>query len=594
MHIFEVWAPLAKSLDVYVDGHDHPMEQTKGGWWRGSVEHANTGTDYFFKIDGGDPVPDPRSAWQPEGVNGPSRLVDHSAFEWTDQRWNPRPLSSAVIYELHIGTFTEAGTFLAAIEKLDYLVELGVTHLEIMPVNEFSGEWGWGYDGVDLFAPHHVYGTPDDLKTLVDACHAKGLAVLLDVVYNHFGPVGNYLNQFGPYLTQKYKTPWGAAVNLDGKGSFEVRRFFIDNALMWLREYHFDGLRLDAVHAFVDSSALHFLEQLSEDVDALSSQIGKYLVLIAESDLNNPRIVKPREAGGYGIDAHWNDEFHHALHSLLTGEQNGYYEDFGSIEHLVKAFQAVYVYDGNYSVHRDRVHGRPATGLSGHHFVVFAQNHDQIGNRAQGERLSHLVSVGRQKIAAALVLTSPFVPMLFQGEEFASSAPFQYFSQHEDPELAKSVSEGRKKEFSYFGWKPEDIPDPQEKVTFENSKLKWDEIRQAEHANMLDWHKQLIELRRSNTAFTDGRLDRMQIKCSSDANWLTIQRGAVQVVINLSSDRQAVPIGAPPEHVIGSEEGWQVRPGSIELPADSVAILVPKLNTISDPVVESAFAQTSH
>ena len=592
MHIFEVWAPLAKSLDVLVGDHDHPLQQSKGGWWRGMVRHAQAGTDYQFKIDGGNPAPDPRSPWQPKGVNGPSRLVNHAEFKWTDKTWNPRPLSSAIIYELHIGTFTEAGTFRSAIDKLD-LVELGVTHLEIMPVNEFSGAWGWGYDGVDLFAPHHVYGTPDDLKSLVDACHAKGLSVLLDVVYNHFGPVGNYLNQFGTYLTDKYKTPWGSAVNLDGKGSNEVRQFFIDNALMWMRDYHFDGLRLDAVHAFMDSSALHFLEQLSEEVNALSSQLGKYLILIAESDLNNPRIVKSREAGGYGIDAHWNDEFHHALHSLLTGEQNGYYEDFGSIEHVAKAFHDVYVYDGNYSVHRERVHGRSAKGLSGHHFVVFAQNHDQIGNRARGERLSHLVNVGRQKIAAALVLTSPFVPMLFQGEEFASSSPFQYFSQHEDQDIARSVSEGRKKEFSYFGWKPEEVPDPQEKVTFERSKLKWEEVNEGPHREMLDWHKQLIALRRSHSAFTDGRLDRMSVKCDSGANWLTIDRGPVQLVINLASDSQAIPISAQPDQVIGSEKGWQVRPGSIELPADSVAILVPKLGRISDSVAESALAQTS-
>ena len=593
MHTFEVWAPLADSLTVEAGGHSHPMKHTEGGWWRGPVKHAGPGTDYVFRIDGGNPAPDPRSSWQPEGVNGPSRLVDHLTFPWSDRTWNPRPLSSAILYEIHVGTFTQAGTFLGVIERLDYLVELGVTHIELMPVNEFSGPWGWGYDGVDLYAPHYKYGTPDDLKTLIDACHNKGLAVILDVVYNHFGPVGNYLSQFGPYFTDAYKTPWGTAVNLDAKGSHEVRRFFIDNALMWLRDYHFDGLRLDAVHAFVDSSALHFLEQLSEEVNALSSQLGKYLFLIAESDLNNPRIVRSREAGGYGIDAHWNDEFHHALHALLTGEQNGYYEDFGSLDHLVKAFESVYVYDGNYSVHRDRMHGRPATGLSGHHFVVFSQNHDQVGNRAQGERLSQLLSPGRQKIAAAVVLTSPFVPLLFQGEEFAASSPFLYFSQHEDPELAKAVSEGRRREFSYFGWKPEEVPDPQGKETFERSMLRWEEVSEEPHAQMLHWYKQLIALRSSNSAFTDGRLDRTQVRAGANKQWLTVKRGSAQIVINLAADSQAVPIDAAPDHVVSSEAGWQLRPGLIEMAGESVAILLPSPSRVSELAPESALAQTS-
>jgi maltooligosyltrehalose trehalohydrolase len=315
MHTFEVWAPLAHTLEVRIGSSSHPMEQSDGDWWRAGVQEAQPGTDYSFVVDGGEPVPDPRSRWQPEGVNGPSRIVDDSSFRWTDQNWQARPLSSAVIYELHVGTFTPEGTFKSTIERLDYLVSLGITHVELMPLNEFSGPWGWGYDGVDLYAPHHAYGTPDDLKTLVNSCHAKGLAVLLDVVYNHFGPAGNYLGSFGPYLTEAYKTPWGAAVNLDHEGSHEVRRFFIDNALMWMRDYHFDGLRLDAVHAF----------------------------LIAESDLNDPRIVRSREAHGYGIDAHWNDEFHHALHSVLTGEQKGYYQDFGLLEHLAKSLRRAYV-----------------------------------------------------------------------------------------------------------------------------------------------------------------------------------------------------------------------------------------------------------
>ncbi len=331
-----------------------------------------------------------------------------------------------------------------------------------MPVNEFSGDWGWGYDGVDLYAPHHSYGTPDDLKKLVDTCHGKGLAVLLDVVYNHFGPVGNYLSKFGPYFTDTYHTPWGSAVNLDQAGSHEVRKFFADNALMWLRDYHFDGLRLDAVHAYFDKSAIHFLEYLSSEVDALASQLGRHLVLIAESDLNDPRVVTSREMGGFGCDAQWSDDFHHALHSVITGERDGYYKDFGSFEQLAKAFKNAFVYDGIYAEDRGRIHGRTPVGLSGHHFLAYAQDHDQVGNRAQGDRLSQLVSVGRQKIAAALVLTSPFIPMLFEGEEFGASTPFQYFTHHEDVQLGQAVSEGRRSEFAAFGWDPKDVPDPQD------------------------------------------------------------------------------------------------------------------------------------
>ena len=583
MHTFEVWAPAAHSIEVKVGEKAHPMQACERGWWRTRVEDAGPGTDYSFLIDGGDPVPDPRSPSQPHGIHGPSRLVDHAAFAWTDQNWQAKPLSSAIIYELHVGTFTSQGTFQSAREQLDYLVELGITHVELMPVNEFSGLWGWGYDGVDLYAPHHAYGAPDDLKWLVNTCHAKGLAIVLDVVYNHFGPVGNYLNRFGPYFTDVYHTPWGAAVNLDHKGSYEVRRYLSDNALMWLRDYHFDGLRLDAVHAFIDHSALHFLEHLSREVDALSSQIGKYLVLIAESDLNDPRVVTSREANGYGMDAQWSDDFHHALHAILTGERGGYYEDFGSLSQLAKALQHVFIYDGIYSPYRERLHGRPVVGLSGHHFLGYAQNHDQIGNRAQGERLSQLVSLGRQKIAAALVLTSPFIPMLFQGEEFGASSPFQYFSQHEDPEVAEKVSEGRKNEFGAFGWNPEAVPDPQDAATFERSKLHWEEINLEPHASLLDWHKKLIALRRSTSTLTDGRTDRVEVSYDERADWLVMKRREIEIVCNLGADRQAIPISRVPGQVMCSENNFQLRPGTIELPQDSVAILLPRSAPVSAP-----------
>ncbi len=573
MHTFKVWAPEAKKVAVKMGDRSEPMHSGEGGWWLAGVEEAGAGTDYSFVVDDGDPMPDPRSAFQPAGIDGASRVVDHSAFQWSDNRWQARPLSSAIIYELHIGTFTPGGTYLSTIEKLDYLADLDITHVEFMPVNEFSGDWGWGYDGVDLYAPHHTYGTPDELKQLIDTCHAKGLAVLLDVVYNHFGPVGNYLSKFGPYFTDAYHTPWGSAVNLDQAGSHEVRRFFADNALMWLYDYHFDGLRLDAVHAYFDKSAIHFLEFLSSEVDALASQLGRHLVLIAESDLNDPRVVTSREAGGFGCDAQWSDDFHHALHTVITGERDGYYKDFGTFAQLAKALKNAYVYDGIYAQDRGRIHGRAPVGLSGHRFLGYSQDHDQVGNRAQGERLSQVASVGRQKIAAALVLTSPFVPMLFEGEEFGASTPFQYFTHHEDLELGKAVSKGRRSEFAAFGWNPEDVPDPQDPETFQRSKLKWDEITEEPHVSLLDWYKKLIALRRSTSALTDGRMNRVESSYSEEGKWIAVKRGGIEVVCNLGSDRQAVPVSGKPKNVLASEEGWQPRPGLIELPADSVAIL---------------------
>lgn len=574
MHTFRVWAPRAQTLAVLIAGVSRPMQRDEGGWWKLEVEDAGPGTDYLFSVNEGEPIPDPRSPHQPNGVHGPSRLIDHSAFKWTDRDWRPGPLSNAIIYELHIGTFTPEGSFKSTIECLSHLVELGITHVELMPVNEFSGSWGWGYDGVDLYAPYHRYGTPEDLKQLVNACHSRGLAVLLDVVYNHFGPVGNYLDRFAPYFTDAYKTPWGAAVNLDHSGSHEVRRFFADNALMWLRDYHFDGLRLDAIHALYDRSAIHFLEFLSSQVHALALQLGRDFVLIAESDLNDPRVVTNRCARGLGIDAQWSDDFHHALHTVLTGERSGYYEDFGSLEDLAKSLKQAFVYDGIYSRHRDRLHGRPATGLSGHSYLGYAQNHDQIGNRAQGERLSQLVSLGRQKIAAALVLTSPFVPMIFEGEEFGASTPFQYFTQHEDPEMSRAVSQGRCNEFAAFGWHPDSVPDPEDPATFHRSKLRWDEITHEPHASLLDWYKSLIALRRSTPALMDGLMEHVDVNFNTRAQWFVVKRSGVEVVCNLGSRCQSIPTSTTPETVICSEEDWHFGAGAIELPPASVAISI--------------------
>lgn len=571
---FRVWAPHAQRVELYMAGNRHPMTAADYGWWHAELALGDH-RDYAFVLDGGDPLPDPRSPSQPRGIHGASRMVDHKEFSWRDQRWQAGPLSAAIIYELHVGTFTPQGTFAAVIDKLDYLVELGITHIELMPVNEFSGSRGWGYDGADLYAPHHAYGGPDELKRLVDACHRRGLAVILDVVYNHLGPAGNYLERFGPYFTERYATPWGQAINFDGPDSDEVRRFVCDNALMWLRDYHFDGLRLDAVHALIDTSAMHLLEQLACEVAELQAQSGRHLILIAESDLNDPRIVRSQEIGGYGIHAQWSDDFHHALHTVLTGERDGYYADFGSMADLGKAIERVFVYDGSYSAFRRRRHGSPPNGILGHSFLGYLQNHDQVGNRAKGERSSHLLSFGRLKIAAALVLGAPFIPMLFQGEEWAATSPFLYFTNHEDAELGRLVTEGRRREFAAFSAHSDDVPDPQALDTFERSKLPWDECSRAPHAEMLDWHRRLIRLRRESAALSDGRLDRVTVTFDEQAKWLVMARGSITLTCNLSERRQLTPvsIGNDARILLASEEEIQLAGDGVELPPDSVAII---------------------
>ncbi|MGH9278730.1 MAG: malto-oligosyltrehalose trehalohydrolase [Acidimicrobiales bacterium] len=522
-----VWAPDAHDVAVEGVAMKGPDER---GWWTATIDDGVT--RYSFSVDGSPPRPDPRSAWQPEGVHGQSAFVDHDAFRWADGGWRPPPLAEAVIYELHVGTFSGAGTFDGVVEHLDHLADLGVTHVELMPVAEFPGRWGWGYDGVDLYAPHQAYGGPQRLKALVDACHARGLAVLLDVVYNHLGPSGNYLGRFGPYFTDRYATPWGAAVNLDGAYSDEVRTFFVDNARMWVRDYHVDGLRLDAVHAILDTSATHLLEELR-------AEVPPHAVLIAESDLNDPRLVRDAERGGYGLDAQWSDDFHHAVHALLTGERRGYYADFGSTADVAKALRQAYVYDGGYSEHRRRRHGRSPAGIPASRFLGYAQTHDQVGNRAQGDRLSHLVSPGRLRAAAALTLCSPFVPMLFQGEEWGASTPFQYFTDHDDAALGRSVSEGRRREFAAFGWKPEDVPDPQDPATFERSRLDWAEPGREPHASVLDWHRRLIALRREHRLHERG----VEVHHDEHARWLVLDRGTVVMAVNAGDEPVEVPIG---------------------------------------------------
>ncbi len=574
MHQFSVWAPLSKSVEVLAAGVKCTARPEGNGWWGATVASTGAEWDYGFILDGLGPFPDPRSGWQPSGVQGLSRVVDHSSFGWTDAGWQAPPFSSAIVYELHVGTFTPTGTFEAVIAKLDHLVELGVTHIELMPVGEFPGARGWGYDGVCLFAPHHAYGGPYGLKQLVNACHARRLAVLLDVVYNHVGPSGNSLDRFGPYFTQRHSTPWGPAINFDGQDSHHVRRFFFDNAIMWLRDYHMDGLRLDAVHAIADASALPFLEELSMVVEQLEAQSGRHLVLIAESDLNDPRLLLPRQSGGFGLHAQWNDDFHHALHAILTGEHAGYYADFGTLEDLSQALRHGFVYDGRYSVYRRRHHGRRASGLGGQTLLAYLQTHDQIGNRAKGERSSRTMSLGRLKTGATLVLTSPFVPMLFQGEEWGASTPFLYFTDHQERSLAEAVREGRRREFAVFGWEADEIPDPQSSETFDLSKLDWSEPTKSPHAEVLGYHQRLIRLRHAEPVLAAGRLEDVGTRYNEQDRWLVVERGPISVACNFGAHPQRIPLH-PGKHgiLLATEICPEEVRGGISLPPDSAAIL---------------------
>ncbi len=570
MKRLSVWAPLAESVAAVTRNGTEPMQRHEYGWWATEKKYP-AGADYAFSVDGGPPLPDPRSPQQPDGIHGFSRVLDHGAYEWGDAGWQPRPLASAVIYEMHVGTFTPEGTFAAAKNQLGYLAELGITHLELMPVNQFSGRRGWGYDGVDLYAPHNGYGTPDDLKALVEACHAQGISVLLDVVYNHLGPTGNYLAMYAPYFTDKYCTPWGRALNFDGSHSDQVRQFFIDNAVMWLRDYHFDGLRLDAVHAIHDSSAYTFIEELGRAVRRLEKSLARPLVLIAENDRNDPRFIQPRCCGGFGLDAQWNDDFHHALHAFLTGEQSGYYADFGPLWQIAKALTRGYVYDGLYSVFRGRRHGRRLESLEPWRLIGYAQNHDQVGNRAKGDRLSALVSPGKLKIAAALVLTAPFVPLIFQGEEWAASSPFAFFSGHEEPELAEAVRKGRRREFASFGWKPEEIPDPQSEEIFLRSKLIWREKEEGLHKEILQWYADLIALRKSLADLNSGDFPD-SVKIDEDSGTLLMRRGKIMLACNFSKfERTFYDLSGSIR--LTSDSAGRMAAKELLLPAESAAIL---------------------
>ncbi|MFE7802995.1 malto-oligosyltrehalose trehalohydrolase [Nocardia sp. NPDC057440] len=544
MNLFEVWAPRSERVRVEVDGSVHPMTRSAGGWWRAEVASAPAARYGFLLDDDPTVLPDPRSPRQPDGVHGRSALHALDPAVWTDSGWTGRQLAGAIYYELHIGAFTPAGTFDAAIARLDHLVELGVTVIELMPVNAFDGTHNWGYDGVLWYAVAEPYGGPDGLQRFVNACHARGLAVALDVVYNHLGPSGNYLPRFAPYLTDGRNT-WGQSLNLDGPGSDTVRRFIIDNALRWLREFHIDALRLDAVHALVDRTATHLLAQLAIETERLAANLRRPLTLIAESDLNDATLISPRAVGGYGLSAQWNDDLHHAVHTAVSGERQGYYADFGTLGCLAHTLTNGFFHAGTYSSFRGRTHGRPLDTrvIPASALLAYTCTHDQVGNRAIGDRPSVNLTDGQLAIKAALVLLSPYTPMLFMGEEWGASTPFQFFTSHTDPVIGAATAAGRKAEFAEHGWDSDDVPDPQDPETFLRSKLDWSELGVARHAGLLGCYRALIALRRARAELTDPWLTRVVVDYDEDARWIVVHRGTVRLVCNLSADPVTVPIG---------------------------------------------------
>lgn len=510
---FSVWAPRVNRLAVrfFSPSWTVRMERHADGLHTATVRELKPGSRYHYVLDDKHARPDPVSRFQPDGVHGPSEIVDPRQFVWTDERWTGVQLRDLILYELHPGTFTPEGTLTAIGSYLDYLKnDLGVTAIELMPVAEFPGASNWGYDGTHPYAPHSAYDGPQSLKTLVNACHEKGLAVVLDVVYNHLGPEGNYLSEYGPYFTDRYKTPWGQAVNFDGDGSSEVRRYFIDNALYWVTEYHLDGLRLDAIHGIFDDSPTHILQDLTEAVHAQAKALGRTVLVIAESDLNDNRVITDIKDGDWGLDAQWSDDFHHALHALLTREHSGYYQDFGSLSELKTAITDGFVYQGQFSQYRQRPHGTPSRHLPGERFIICSQNHDQVGNRAHGERLSTLVPFAALKLAAGMVLCSPNIPLLFMGEEYGETAPFLYFTSHTDPALAQTVREGRRREFAQFVCEKE-IPDPQDPQTFVRSRLNHALRGEVPYCALLRFYHDLIAVRKHSPALRNCNKEYLEV-----------------------------------------------------------------------------------
>jgi malto-oligosyltrehalose trehalohydrolase len=581
---FDVWAPVAETVDLEVaaPGSEQvrrmPMVRTDDGWWTPAAPEPLGEVDYAFAVDGGEPVPDPRSRRQPHGVHARSRTYDPASYGWQDAAWTGRQLAGSVVYELHVGTFTPEGTLDAAAQRLDHLVELGVDFVELMPVNAFNGVHGWGYDGVLWGAVHEPYGGPSAYQRFVDACHQAGLGVIQDVVYNHFGPSGNYLPMFGPYLKPDSDNPWGSEVNLDGWQSAEVRRYILDNVRMWLEDYHVDGLRLDAVHALVDDSARHLLEEIATTAQQVSAHQRRPVTVIAESDMNESTLITPREGGGHGLDAQWSDDFHHAVHVALTGETSGYYADFEPLSALVKVCEKGFFHDGTWSSFRDREHGRPidTEHMPAWRLVVCNQNHDQVGNRARGDRLAETLDVDQLAAAALLTLAGPFTPMLFQGEEWGASTPFRFFTSHPEEELGRAVSEGRLREFERMDWDADSVPDPQDPATYERSKLDWAELESGRHAVLLDSYRRLVVLRRSLPELTDPDMRRTSCEVDEDQRWFLMRRGDVAVVVNVGDSEVSIDLGRqdhPWQVLWQSPVGVELRGGRVVLPPHASCLL---------------------
>ncbi len=545
---FVVWAPRAEIVELKLyTPHEKtlPMHRIGKGYWKIEADAISPGTTYMYALDRDTVRPDPASHFQPEGVHKPSQVIDHTTFNWQDDSWRGLDIADYVIYELHTGTFTPGGTFHAIIPKLDELKDTGITAIELMPVGQFPGERNWGYDAVYPYAIQNSYGTPDELKNLINECHNRKMAVIMDVVYNHLGPEGNYLRDFGAYFTEKYTTPWGEAVNYDDEHSDEVKKYFIDNAIYWFEKFHIDALRLDAVHAIYDMSAKHFLHCLSDRTKECSRKHKRKFYLIAESDLNDIRIIRPPELGGYGLDAQWSDDFHHSLHALFTGEKSGYYKDFGSIEHLAKSLKDGFVYDGQYSEFRLRSHGNSSRERPAEQFVICSQNHDQVGNRMLGERLSTLLSFEKLKLIAGLLIASPYVPLIFMGEEYGEENPFQYFVSHSDPGLIEAVRRGRSEEFSEFHAVGE-APDPQDDGTFERSKLDHSKKNNGHHKILLEFYKKLLTLRRQIPALSTLSKNNLDVFGFENDRVLVMRRWKdndhILVVFNMNADSVTVKL----------------------------------------------------
>jgi maltooligosyltrehalose trehalohydrolase len=577
---FDVWAPRAGRVRLSVGDAMVEMRQADGGWWTPSEatpDPAEGALDYGYLIDDADtPVPDPRSRRQPAGVHQRSRTYDPGSFSWTDSAWTGRQLAGSVIYELHVGTFTPEGTLDAALDKLDHLHTIGVDFVEVMPVNAVNGVHNWGYDGVLWHAVHEPYGGPAAYQRFVDGCHAAGIGVIQDVVYNHLGPSGNYLPMFGPYLKQGSNT-WGDLVNLDGEGSAEVRRYILDNVRMWLEDYHVDGLRLDAVHALADESETHLLEEMAIEVARMSAHQRRPLTLIAESDLNDPKLVTPREAGGYGLDAQWSDDFHHAVHVALTGETDGYYADFEPLGALAKVVEKGFFHDGTFSSFRDREHGVPidTAAMPTWRLVVCTQNHDQIGNRAVGDRITEHLDDDQLACAALLTLCGPFTPMLFQGEEWAACTPFLFFTSHPEPELGKATAEGRIKEFERMGWDPSVVPDPQDPATFARSRLDWAETTSDRGTRMLQVYRRLAGLRRAHPDLTDPSFRRTRCEVDEDRRVFRMARGELLVAVNFGGEPATVEAGHR-DLVFETGSGVDLDGSRLTLPPHRGALLAPR------------------